>query len=251
MTSKKRNTLLAIIFILILIVGGSLYYLTTYKFNDKKDNNKTQNNTNLISNTEANTIFDIVAAYDLFGLKYTNGEVTFTNSNVTTDSMLEVLYALILEKGEISGNNLDNYFLDLYNFNPVAKKAYICELDNEELLGYDLNENKYYINENHPAHGEKIYEYLDYKIVSAVKDENNLYKLSVVFLYGNNAEGYYINDDEFDVVIDEEDTENINYDELYKKQFKSMNDFKKYKKYTYTFEKVDNSYFLRGFNKTN
>ena len=97
MTSKKRNTLLAIIFILILIVGGSLYYLTTYKFNDKKDNNKTQNNTNLISNTEANTIFDIVAAYDLFGLKYTNGEVTFTNSNVTTDSMLEVLYALILE----------------------------------------------------------------------------------------------------------------------------------------------------------
>lgn len=251
MDEKKRKTLLITIFIFICIIASILCLLTHYKpkndvkpkenTNDKPNNNKP---TILITDEELNAIKDKISKYYLFGLKYYDEELSFNESELT-NPMLEILYAYVDKK--LVGNDIDNYFKDLYNFIPSERKPFVCGLDNEDLLSYDTRKKTYYINEKHTGHGGKIYNYNDLKVISA-KQENNIYTVSIVFFYGSNAEGYYLNDSEFNISLD---AETENYDDLYKNEFNKLNDFSKIKKYTYTFEKIDDNYYLKGFSKTN
>ena len=55
-------------------------------------------------------------------------------------------------------------------------------------------------------------------------------------------DGYYVNDEEFNITIADDKDENVS---LYKKAFKNI-DTSKYKKYSFVFEKVKDNFYLKS-----
>ena len=83
------------------------------------------------------------------------------------------------------------------------------------------------------------------------KKTDNLYEVSVAFLYGNNADGFYINDKEVELPTSEEkEYTEEDYIKAYKNFFKEKTDFTDVEKYTYTFEKENNNFILKEFKRT-
>lgn len=260
MDDKKRERTLVILFIFILIITGILFILiynggskdskTTKKASsasiEQLKPKRVADNVNISSEMQ-NTVINKIKDNYLFGLKYSDNSLEFSNTDLN-NSMLDILYAYIVDNGDLSGDNLNQYFSNLYNFVPNNYLTYKCPTDNIDLLVYDARENKYYINANHPGHGYALYDYIDYRVVGYT-EENDTLNVSILFLSGNNAEGYYINDTE----IDESAISNFDNDDIekaYKQYFYSLKDNQSlYKPYIFTFTKVNEDIYLRAFSK--
>lgn len=260
MENTKRKQLLIILFILILLVAGLLCFLITRDNDVKKID--TPKKEAPVANPDQDIVMEKVLKYKLFGLSYYDEEIDLSTDELI-EPKLELLYAYVEDK--LSDSDANAYFRDLYGKVPTEHKSYICPLDNKELLSYDEKNETYYINNNHPGHGGRIYDPLDYKVID-FKEDNNIITISVIFLYGNNADGFYTNDQEFISDVDPDingdgeftDDEYQEYINKIKEEFKKTNEFDGVKKYVYTFEKVavDNSYeaqylySLKGFKKS-
>lgn len=256
MDKSKRKNLLVLLFILILIVAGVLMVLSNAK-DDKKvsvsDNKETTNK----PKTDKDIILNKIKKYNLMALKYFDKDLTFNKEDVSdvtnySEPMGELLYLYVADNGNISNQKANEVYSDIFGYYPETMVAYNCSLDGEELLSVNSEKQEYYINENHPGHGGRISSFADYRIVDYT-EEAGKYTISLALLYGNNAEGYYINDTE--VLVDIPDEDDLSETELlnkYKEYLKSA-DLTNIKKYTYIFEKSgsDNNIVLKEFKRTN
>lgn len=205
-------------------------------------------------------VLNKVLKYDFRALVFENDNVTI-NSKTNLQILLEPLYAYFTND-IITKEEADKFFKDAYNFVPKKYENFICTLDNEPLLIYDEVKQIFYYNEEHPGHGGRTYGYDSYKVIdkSYVGDT---YTISMVYYYGSNAEGYYINDVDFNIPEDDEEIheedfdEDVDYEKIakehenkHKEAFEKMTDFSKYPKYTFTFKIINNEPYLTSYKKT-
>lgn len=256
--SQKKKLALAIVTLAIIICAILFAYLISIKGNRKiKENNEVVKEL-LID--EKNAIMDKIKTYKLMALSYDNEEVKFDN-NVSNSMLYLLLHYMIsqdetnfnnhftnAEKWKISKNDADLYFKNLYNINPLDYTDYICPNDNIALLKYDQNNKEFVYNDEHPGHGDRITDFIDYYIVDAYK-QGDMYTLSLLFLYGDQGEGYYVNNEELAIdFADDSYVEPEDYDNAVKNYFQSSHSsFKNTKKYIYKFKKVKDNYYLKEF----
>lgn len=256
MDDSRRKTLLITIFIFILITATAILYFTyTKDVKTVKSNNDSEINNKPTKKTDEELIIEKIKKYNLIALRYYKNDLSFKKSEVTeaisySEPMGELLFAYVSDHGSLNREAADKLYKDLFGYAPETMIPYVCPLDNEELLSVDDAKELYYINENHPGHGGRIYDYIDLKIIDTKKTDN-LYEVSVAFLYGNNADGFYINDKEIELpTSDEKEYTEEDYIKAYKDFFKEKTDFTDVEKYTYTFEKENNNYILKEFKRT-
>lgn len=283
-TSKKENKkgkglLIGILIAIIILLAGTTCYFAFIKDSDKKEgnsksketntNNNNNNNNNIdnnnkpdntkteVSSDEISAIMKIFDKYSLMELIY--GEKSSFTKDKVTNIQLNMLETYMISKYSdewqnhfddnsefsFSKSEADTYFQNLYGFKPAAYRDVICDNDNEALLYFKGD--KFVWNNDHPGHGGYAVNYIDY-YVSDAKVESNLYTLSLIFLYGHEEMGYYINGVSIDdkVSIESED----DYDQItaaYKSYFNKHKDEYKSKAYKFTFEKKNGNYYLKSF----
>jgi hypothetical protein len=275
---------------IIVLLAGATCYFAFVKDNDKKkdntksgdttkddnnNNNNTDNNNNNNNNTDNNTkpdntpkevTSDEISAimkkfnkYYLMELIY-GDKSTFTKDKLT-DIQLNMLETYMIGKysdawqehfddnseWSFSKSDADTYFQELYGFKPTSYRDVICDNDGEALLYFKGD--KFVWNNDHPGHGGYTVNYLDY-YVSDSKVDGSTYTLNLIFLYGHEEMGYYINGVNIDdkVTYESED----DYDKivaLYKSYFNKHKNEYKNKAFKFTFEKKNGNYYLKSFSK--
>ena len=283
-SKKKGKVLVGILVAIIVVLIGLVIYFAFIK-NNNKNKNTNESNTSESNNKDDNTdntnpdngdstkkddnndikedeneiisnVMKKVKKYYLFELTY--GKTTKFNKDNITDIQLNNLETNMVAKNRdewsdhfedesewsFTKNEADAFFKDVYGFIPTSYRDVICENDNEPLLVY--KDNKFVWNDEHPGHGAYAVDYLDYDVLS-VKKDGNLYTLDILFLYGNEEMGYYINGSE---INEEFDYSSEDYDEQLSKFYKTY--FSKHKNehkndaYQFTFAKVNGEYYLKS-----
>ena len=283
-TSKKNKVVIGILIAVIILLAGATCYFAFIKDNDKsketdksgennknKDNNNQENNNNTdnknndvnspkeVTSDEISTIMKKFDKYYLMELIY--GDKSSFSKDKLTDIQLNMLETYMISKysdewqehfddnseWSFSKSDADAYFQELYGFKPSNYRDVICENDDEALLYFKGD--KFVWNDDHPGHGSYTVNYIDY-YVSDSKVENNTVTLSLIFIYGHEEMGYYINGVSVDDKVDYES--NDDYDKIiasYKSYFNKHKNEYKNKAYKFTFEKKNGNYYLKSFNK--
>lgn len=217
---------------------------------DSKEDDKDTNSSEL-SKDEISLLIGKIRKYELLDLSSTDKKVTF-DGNVTNDMLYSMFYYISdLDDSfakhwenetawSFSTSKADEYFKDAFGFTPKAYTNLLCPVDDEPLLIYDKNNNLFTYNDEHPGHGGGFSGFIDYIITNSSK-EGNIYTIDALFLRGNEMDGYYINNEEFNISLDYEGDGSS----LFKSEFKKINP-SKYTKYSFTFEKVNSSYYLKS-----
>lgn len=198
-----------------------------------------------------NSLVDKVDSYGLDALYQEEKDITFDKTS--TNGQLYLAYSynegqLIKEFGENNTKNvtkemMDKYFMDVYGYQPTTYKDIICQVEKEVLYAYKEDKKEYVYNENHPGHGYYGPGFLAYHVSNA-KMKDNTYTIDVIFLRGNEMEGYEVNGvDVTDKTTSETDYEN----ELIKYFHEHLDEFVNGTKYRYVFEKVEGNFYLRAF----
>ena len=211
---------------------------------------------NVLTIDEERSIMSVIGKYYFRVLSWYGKDHKFTDNKV--DGLMGyLLYSYMVsidgdnyiehfdtnEKWTFTKQQADSYFKKAFNMTPKKYEDILCPEDNEVLVIYDDVNEKFIFDDNHPGHGLAPIDYLDYYIASSTK-KDNIYTVSIIFLYGNEMDGYYINDQELDLELDDAE----DYAKAYKSYFK--NNIKKYldvPKYTYVFEKSNGNYFIKEF----
>ena len=264
---SKGNLVIVLLIVLILLLSAALVYLVFFSGKDKDSTKKEETNTKQdieepreLNKSELSDLMSIIDKYYLRNLAdhYKNKKFTSTLDN----GMLELMYYYMQEQDNDSWSKhfengkewsfdiskADNYFKTLYGFKADEYKDLLCDLDKIPLLKYDKENNRYVFNDEHPGHGGRTVGYTDYYVTSSSKT-NNRYEIAILFLYGNEMDGYYVNGEELNIDFDESYVEPDDFVKAYKDYFKeNINEFKSVNKYVFTFEKVNNNYLLKEFN---
>ena len=219
------------------------------KVDNKDDKNE---ETRALSEDEIASLISKIKKYELLGLRNNDKKVTFNNT--VTNEMMDAMFNYVTdldnsfsehweteETWSFKRSKADEYFNNAFGFTPKEYSNLICPVENEALLIYDKTNGTFTYNDEHPGHGGVATGFIDYKVTDSKKD-SEVYSIDVLFLRGNEMDGYYINDDEFNIDIPEDEEENVS---MYKKAFKNINP-SKYTKYTFAFEKVNNSFVLKS-----
>lgn len=221
---------------------------------DDKEDIKDDSNSEL-SKDEISLLIGKIKKYELLDLANPNKKVTFDGS-VTNEMLYSMFYYIEglddsfakhwedESSWSFGSNKADEYFKDAFGFTPKEYKNLICSVDDEILLNYDKDNETFTYNDEHPGHGGGFSGFIDYNVVSSSKN-GNLYTINALFLRGNEMDGYYINDSEFTIDQEYEDDGTS----IYKNEFKKINP-SKYTKFTFTFEKVNNNYYLKSISTT-
>lgn len=269
--TKNRGFLLIIfLIIVILLLSAALVYVIFFSGKDNDGNKKTDADTKQnieepreLNKTEISDLMSIIEKYYLRNLSdyYTHKKFTSEADN----GMLDLMYLYVRgmdeeawskhfdEENEWSFDieKADKYFKDLYGFKVNEYKDIICDLDKIPLVKYDKANNLYVFNDEHPGHGGLSIGFTDYYVLDSNKTDDK-YEISILFLYGNEMDGFYVNGKELVIDFDESIVEPEDYVETYKNYFtNNIDKFKSGKKYTYTFEKLNDKYILKEFNIEN
>ncbi|MBR5662857.1 MAG: hypothetical protein IKX00_04305 [Bacilli bacterium] len=239
--------------------------IISFSTKESKDDKQETDNSKKELNNEEISIMKKVDKYSLMELIYSSNSISFSKDKLL-DVQLNMLETFIINKyydswkdrydddSEISfsKSDADNYFQDLYGFKPDNYRDINCSIDDEALFYY--KNGKFIWNKDHPGHGEVTTEYIDYDVVDFdVKD--NLYTITLSFVYGHEEMGFYINGESLgDLVEYDYDPETESYDKVlnsYKAYFQKHKDEYKKNAYKFTFEKKNNNYYLKSFSKQN
>ena len=258
---KKNNDLMLIGLLgLIFILVGLFVYLSFFSdYGNYKDVNNF---------SELSTVFEEkLDKYNLENVaKLERNIVDLTN--LTNKEKVDIAYYGIREKIEnayengIDGKLMDDYLKELFGPDFKWKKeSILCNLGHEMYL-YNEEKNKYEYNEEHYGHGASGVESYFSKIIS-IKQSGNLFKVTGVRLW------LAYSDQGPNSIEDAYDTYNNAWQEInklfnitvtgiipdgeqsyYYLKTEIENNFDQYKNkmatYTYTFEKVDEEYYLIG-----
>lgn len=205
-----------------------------------------------LSKDEISLLINKIDKYELLNLRDTEKKVSFSSDKVTNDMMYSMFYYVAglddsfdnhwdKNTWSFKKTKADEYFSNAFGFTPKDYPNLVCPVENEDLLVYDKANGTFSYNDEHPGHGGPIGGFIDYKVTSS-KKENSTYTIDVLFLRGNEMDGYYVNDEEFNITIADDEDENVS---LYKKAFKDI-DISKYKKYSFVFEKVKDNFYLKS-----
>lgn len=206
----------------------------------------------VLSKDEISLLINKIDKYELLNLRDTEKKVSFSSDKVTNDMMYSMFYYVAglddsfdnhwdKNTWSFKKTKADEYFSNAFGFTPKDYPNLVCPVENENLLVYDKANGTFSYNDEHPGHGGPIGGFIDYKVTSS-KKENSTYTIDVLFLRGNEMDGYYVNDEEFNITIDDDEDENVS---LYKKAFKDI-DTSKYKKYSFVFEKAKDNFYLKS-----
>jgi len=231
----------------------------TYKYEDieeaylssKKDEPTNPVDGNELTSEESTALISLIKKYNLLDLRNSTSKVTF--DNVVTNDMLYAMFYYVVDQDDsfskhwedetsytFKKNVADEYFKNVFGFTPKTYNDLVCNVDDEVLVYFDKNTGTFTYNDEHPGHGGELSGFIDYKIVDSKKD-GETYTIDALFLRGNIADGYYVNDDEFNMAFtDVDEEEELS---LYKKEFKKI-DPSKYTKYSFEFKKDNNDFIL-------
>lgn len=240
MDQKIKNIIIGSLAVLVL--GLSCYFIYN-KFGSKKENNGN------ISENEKDikvTLLEIIKEYGLDALHYEEDDIEFNETPKNSQLYLAALYYSNFNKNNdyvMTREELDDYFDKVYGYKPNSYPNVKCQVEKEDL--YIYKDNKYVFNEEHPGHGYYGNGFLDSYIVDYVNNKNE-YTISVLFLYGNEMEGYSVNEDE--LFKNEDDYKYASSEESLINYFKNnIDNYINGIKYRYTFEKVNGKYILKSF----
>lgn len=217
---------------------------------EKKDDKKEDESTEL-SKDEKTLLINKIDKYNLLDLRNTDKKVTITNT--VTNDMMNAMFNYVASLDDsfsehwdettwsFKRDKADDYFDNAFGFIPKDYSNLVCPVENEALLIYDKTNKTFTYNDEHPGHGGSVSGFFDYNVTSSKKD-GNTYIIEVLFLRGNEADGYYINDEEFNIDADYDEEEGTS---VYKKEFKKI-DPTKYPKYSFEFEKLKGNYILKS-----
>ena len=218
--------------------------------NSKKIETKKEESTEL-SKDEISALINRIEKYNLLDLRNTDKKVIVSNN--VTHEMLDAMYSYVASLDDsfsehwdestwsFKRDKADEYFNKAFGFIPKEYFDLVCPVDDEPLLIYDKVAGTFTYNDEHPGHGGPIGGFIDYNVTGSQK-KDNIYTIDVLFLRGNEADGYYINDEEFNINIEYDSEEGP---KIYKQEFKKIDPLK-YPKYSFEFEKVKDNYILKS-----
>lgn len=272
MKNKNGSALIIVLISLVIILSATLSYFIFFKDSNKssskdnakssaktKDNTKKDDDNKNITEEEINDMVDIIGKYYLRPLSWYGEDKKFNDK--VDQLMLYLMYSYMVSvdqkawtnhfdnnsKWSFTKEKADKYFKKVYNITPKKYEDILCPGDNEVLVIYDDINEEFIFDDNHPGHGLSPIDFMDYYVVSSSK-KNNIYTLTLIFLYGNEMDGFYVNDKELSVDFGDSYQEPEDYIKAYKNYFKkNIDKYLKGIKYTYVFEKKDNNYFVKEF----
>ena len=241
-----------VIIILSVAVLGLSCYLIYDKALSKNNNNQPETTEN--EEETKQILVTLIRKYKLDALHNEEESTKFTD--VPTNGQLYVAYMYNVDIQNDSYENMDTtvnkakmdeYFKSVYGIKPTKYKDILCQVDDLALVYYKDKSDNFVQNDEHPGHGYYGSGFLDYYIVD-YKQEDNKYKISLLFMDANQMDGYTVNeisDDNFDnELLDNENNEKI------KEYFQNhISDYQNIPKYQYTFVKSDDNYYLEEFKK--
>lgn len=243
MKPNYKNIIIGIIATIVL--GLSCYFIYN-KYSDK------DNNDNKIVESDKKVqddLINIIKDNGLDALSYEEKDITFTDKPSNSQLYLAALYFEKINKGKnyvFTREELDDYYEKLYGVKPSSYQNIKCQVEQEDL--YIYKENKYFINDNHPGHGYYGPGFIDSYITDYLNNDND-YTISVLFLHGNEMDGYSVNEDN---LFDENEEVNDYSDKTLIKYFQeNISKFMNTVKYQFTFTKSNGRYILKSFKKVN
>ena len=242
MDSKIKNIVIGCIAILVL--GLSCYFIYN-KFSDKKEINNVESED---EKTIKNDLVNLIKEYGLDALSYEENDVVFSENPKNSQLYLAALYFSKVNNGKdyiMTREELDDFYEKVYGYKPSAYPNVVCQVEKDILYVY--KDNKYLFYEEHPGHGYYGPGFIDSYVVD-YSNKNNEYSISLLFLHGNEMEGYSVNED--NLFKKEEDYKYASSEESLIKFFNEhIDDFKDSVKYRYVFEKTNGKYILKSFKK--
>lgn len=278
---KKNILIICLIFLIAALVALCVILMVSKNKIDKKDNKNSSNNNEVINDknneTDNNTddnkqndkdslkntdtkrklskdeisfLMNKIEKYNLADLRNKDKKVVFDSS--VNNEMLYAMFNYISSLDDkfnehwdeytwsFKEEKADDYFKDAFGFVPKKYQNLICYVDDEPLLIYNSDKKTFTYNDEHPGHGGAISGFIDYKVIDSNYD-NGTYSVNVQFLIGNEADGYYINEEEFNPSSVTDDSNSSLYKEAFQKT-----DSSKYSSYMFEFKKIDNSYVLKS-----
>lgn len=226
------------------VLGLSCYFIYN-KYSDKDNNdNKIVENDKKVQDD----LINIIKENGLDALAYEEKDIAFTDKPSNSQLYLAALYFEKINKGKnyvFTREELDDYYEKLYGVKPSSYPNIECQTDKEDL--YIYKENKYFVNENHPGHGYYGPGFIDSYITEYLNNDND-YTISILFLHGNEMDGYSVNEDNLfneENIGDYSDKTLINYFQ------ENISKFMNTVKYQFTFTKSNGRYILKSFKKVN
>ena len=241
MKTKCKNIIIGVVATIVLGLSCYLIY-NKYKVQEDDIDVKVVDDDKKIKED----LINIIKEYGLDALAYEEKDIVFKEEPRNSQLYLIASY---YEKNKnkdyaFTREELDDYYEKVYGVKPKSYPNIKCMTDKEDLYIYE--DNKYIFNKNHPGHGYYGPGFID-SFITEYQNNDKEYTIKVLFLHGNEMEGYSVNEDN----LFGEEKEDILYNtDGLKKYFKdNINKFLDKTKYQYTFEKDSGRYILKSFKK--
>lgn len=255
---KRNNTIIVIIVAIFLLLVSSLIYNLYFK--DYGEYNKTEEKKEsiFIDINDENIINELLNTIDTSNLK----DIAAFEKNIDNINTLEPVEKINIaynsikneEKKEIDTIEIDNYFKKTFKTTIYWDKADIFCINGEVLYKYDISSNKYIYNIEHNCENHYEITPIFTKVINA-KKKNNIYVLTVSFIWNNNEniDAVYssykdaLSKENILLVIPSEDGNPSNeiINNFIINSYDSIKD--KLHKYTFIFEKENSNYLLSRF----
>lgn len=251
MNSKCGVVPIVIVLLILSMSFGAIIYFNNYFEEEKEEEKKEKLFVNIEDDITKEMFLNIYKSNHLENISKLESDID--NFNVlSSDIKLDIVFnSLSKELNDVYASGIETKYIDDYFKNVFKDTIYynktsiICNICKKELFIYDSSNNKYIYNEEHKYH--EMYESVNlYTKVIDIKNKNNTYVVSYSNIWSepiSNKESsynvYLSYNDAINKINMVSDIENINsiYD-VYKDKIHT---------YTYTFEKIDDSYKIVSF----
>ena len=204
-TNKKTKLKISSILILLLILV--VISVIVYVLIVRKDSHKEP-----VTKDEKFKMVSIITDYNLdniAGLYKDKSHVFSKPDNYTLELAIKHAIKLGDDSEFILQEKVRDFYKDAFNISlDKYPSSLICELDKKPLYTYSKESNAYIQDLTHPSHDSILHDdFILYHIVDAfkVKDE---YKLDVLFLYGDENKGYFVNGKKLEIDFTQEEDVN-------------------------------------------
>lgn len=262
---QKINIFLVIVVTLFLIGTALAWYYAYFDDKNLKQNSIDSLYSKISDETIINELYDTIIDNNL--LLLSNNEINIDNvDNIDMNTKINLAYYTIKQKDQniyengIEVSNMEEYFKNIFKDIIYWDKNDIYCTCSDKIFIFDIENNKYVYNTNHLPHSSYIFPY--YTKILNVYNHDNKYIVNLTNVWDNinNDIGYIQTGYKSysDALNNKNPLFGLNFtfeEETLDKDYyaiKEINDnFSKYEKdlntYSYTFEKIDNKYYLTKF----
>ncbi len=257
MEKEKKQNLLIIIssIILVLLIALTIYLIF---FNKKEEYNEPSNHQSDTENIDSvsKELYSKIINYKLYHL--TSSEKDTKYGSIPTQELLYAMYTYNYTGKNVMKSDVDKYFDEVLNIKLTQYPNYKCWNDDKNLFEYDAKKQAYVEKANEHGHGDYHYTF-DIIPLETKKMDTNHYSIIVVpissepgifYIQNDNGENIEYTEKEEDIEKDDKTRFNIVYEYFVKYANSHKSELNSITpKYQYTFEKINNNYYLREFKK--